>query len=129
MIPPYTPVIIIYDSAVVHSHHLFLLSDTTIQCRLTCTVFPSIIKSLSHRLQQVIIHHALPSSHPIDVTTQPLIDTFLQTLTSLNINNSAWDNTLRIFHIGPSPKSKSNPTNLLRLATFAPPINHHPASP
>ena len=103
MIPSHTPTIIIYDSVIVYSHHLSLFSDTTTQRHLTRTVLPRISKSLSHRLQQAIIHHtlSLPQSYPVDVTTQSLIDTLLQTLTNFNVNNITWDNTIHISHISP----------------------------
>ena len=71
MIPPHTPAIIIYDSDVVYSHHLSLLSNNLTQRRLTHSVLPSISKYFSHWLQQTIIHHTLllPPSYPtIDMT-------------------------------------------------------------
>ena len=102
MIPPNTPTIIIYNSAVVHSHHLALLSTDQTQCHITCNVLPSISKSLSHQLQQAINHHTAPlsPSYPTINNAYPLIDKKIYTLTSLPTFNETWESITHIYHIG-----------------------------
>ena len=51
LIPPHTPAIIIYDSAVVHSQHLALVGTTSTHRQLTRSVFPAISRMLAQRLE------------------------------------------------------------------------------
>ena len=65
--------------------------------------YPVLEKSLSHQLQQAILHHAipLPPSHPPINTIQLLIETFFHTLINIHDSGNSSDNTTHISHIGP----------------------------
>ena len=51
LIPPHTPAIIMYNSAVVYSQHMALVGTTSTHRQLTRTVFPIISRMLAQRLE------------------------------------------------------------------------------
>ena len=102
LVPLSTPVIIIYDSAVVHSQHPALLGSTYTTRQRTRTVFPAIRRMLAQRLEA---SRPIPPLHRAQKTTL---------LSSFNIDNPTLHDTIvaQIHQIDPYRKTW-NPDNYI----------------
>ena len=67
------PAIIIYDSAVIHSQHLALMTDACTNRQRTRTVFPAISRMLAQRLTATQPANNHPRASPDMAPTHPTI--------------------------------------------------------